>query len=68
MEYHNIIFSKELQLEDNQNIDFYQYHNLSTKQTNNLLVKDKDLYLIVKIDNSNSAFIGNYVIESKIQI
>ncbi len=62
---HNIIYSKHLNLEKNQTLKFYRFYNFTTKETINFLTYDGVLHLAVSMNNSNSVFAGNFLIESK---
>jgi len=66
-EYHSLIFSRNLKLEENKNIQFYEFYNIATKQIINFMADGSNLYLVIKINNPNSVFVGNYLVGGKVK-
>ncbi len=55
------IYTNDLNLSENEEVEFVSFYHPDTKSCYNLMLKNDKLYICIKIDHFGSLFYGNFL-------
>jgi hypothetical protein len=55
------VFSKDLTLEENEEVQFFNFYDIETMNNYNLFLKNNKLFVCILVNHFGSLFFGNFL-------
>jgi hypothetical protein len=59
------VFTDDLELNENEEIEFITFYDICAKRFNNVFIKNNKFYICVKVNTFGSNFYGNFIFGGK---